>query len=230
MADDDKQIEIKKRARRRLVGAAALALLAIIVLPMVMDSEPRPLEQEIQVRIPPQTGVNSAARAIDAPMPVVEPAVSEVKDATPVPKSEASVPVAEARPDVRPAPGPAPAAKPAPAKPEAGKPLPAQAADVARPALTEAARVAAILAGQSPDEVGAPRDGGFVVQVGAYRDGGNASSLQGRLKADGLPAYTERAGDKTRVRVGPFDDRGGAESALARIRRMGLGGSVIEVK
>lgn len=50
----DAQLELKKRARRRLVGAAALALLAVIILPMVMDHEPRPTTQDVQVRIPSQ--------------------------------------------------------------------------------------------------------------------------------------------------------------------------------
>jgi hypothetical protein len=50
----DADLQLKKRARRRLVGAAALALFAVIVLPMVMDREPRPLTQDIQVRIPSQ--------------------------------------------------------------------------------------------------------------------------------------------------------------------------------
>jgi DedD protein len=40
-------LDIKKRARRRLVGAAALALLAAIVLPMMMDQEPRSASQDI---------------------------------------------------------------------------------------------------------------------------------------------------------------------------------------
>ncbi len=68
MAQDDKrgeadvQVEestqMKKRARRRLIGAAALALLAAILLPMVMDHQPAPALKDIQVRIPsPDEGV-----------------------------------------------------------------------------------------------------------------------------------------------------------------------------
>lgn len=93
--------------------------------------------------------------------------------------------------------------------------------------MDEAARAAAILAGRDPTNLAA--DGRFVVQVGAYRDRGNATSLEGRLKADGFSAFTERSGDKTRVRIGPFDERADAESVLARVRRMGLGGSVLQL-
>jgi DedD protein len=42
----------KKRARRRLVGAIALALAVIIGLPMVLDSEPKPLSGDIAIQIP----------------------------------------------------------------------------------------------------------------------------------------------------------------------------------
>ena len=42
----------KKRARRRLVGAIALALLVAVGLPMLLDSEPKPLSTDIDIRIP----------------------------------------------------------------------------------------------------------------------------------------------------------------------------------
>ncbi|MGZ5817953.1 MAG: SPOR domain-containing protein [Burkholderiaceae bacterium] len=42
----------KKRARRRLVGAIALVLAAIIGLPMIFDSEPKPVADDITIQIP----------------------------------------------------------------------------------------------------------------------------------------------------------------------------------
>ncbi|MDB5842257.1 MAG: hypothetical protein JWQ23_4209 [Herminiimonas sp.] len=42
----------KKRARRRLVGAIALVLAAVIGLPMFLDSEPKPLADDIAIDIP----------------------------------------------------------------------------------------------------------------------------------------------------------------------------------
>ena len=50
----DANLQLKKRARRRLVGALALAGLAAIVLPMVMDDEPKQQVQDIQLSIPGQ--------------------------------------------------------------------------------------------------------------------------------------------------------------------------------
>src|ERR1700704_1232339 len=43
---------LKRRGRRRLVGAVALVLLAVIVLPMVFDPEPRRTPPPVSVRIP----------------------------------------------------------------------------------------------------------------------------------------------------------------------------------
>ena len=43
---------LKRRSRRRLVGAIALVLLAVIVLPMVFDPEPRSAAPSVSVRIP----------------------------------------------------------------------------------------------------------------------------------------------------------------------------------
>jgi DedD protein len=44
----------KKRARRRLVGAIALVLAAVIGLPMIFDSEPKPVADDITIQIPPK--------------------------------------------------------------------------------------------------------------------------------------------------------------------------------
>ncbi|MFZ6801994.1 SPOR domain-containing protein [Undibacterium sp. Di24W] len=49
---DGADLPEKKRARRRLIGAVALVLAAIIVLPMVFDSEPKPGSQKISIEIP----------------------------------------------------------------------------------------------------------------------------------------------------------------------------------
>ena len=45
--------EMKRKARRRLVGAIVLALAAAIILPMLLEKEPRPLGDDVSVQIPP---------------------------------------------------------------------------------------------------------------------------------------------------------------------------------
>jgi DedD protein len=53
MAQEQQDVEtLKRRGRRRLVGALALVLLAVIVLPMVFDPEPRNSLPAVSVRIP----------------------------------------------------------------------------------------------------------------------------------------------------------------------------------
>ena len=51
----DEELVLKKRARRRLIGAIALVTLVIVLLPMFLDSDPRPLNQEISIQIPEQS-------------------------------------------------------------------------------------------------------------------------------------------------------------------------------
>jgi DedD protein len=45
--------DMKRKARRRLVGAIVLALAAAIILPMLLEKEPRPLGDDVSVQIPP---------------------------------------------------------------------------------------------------------------------------------------------------------------------------------
>ena len=45
--------DMKRKARRRLVGAIVLALAAAIILPMLLEKEPRPLGDDVSVKIPP---------------------------------------------------------------------------------------------------------------------------------------------------------------------------------
>lgn len=108
-ARTDETSLLKKRARRRLIGAVALALCAAIILPMVMDHQPAPPLKEIQVRIPspdegmppgqppapkPATETKPIARAVPQPAPAPAPAI--------VPE-----PQVEARSGARPRPEPA---------------------------------------------------------------------------------------------------------------------------
>jgi DedD protein len=131
----DPMLPEKKRARRRLVGAIALALAAAVGLPMLLDSEPKPIAGDIAIQIPAKD------KAAPLPVPAPDKAVSaaesvdkdeEVVDAPP-PASAAKAPaaVAAAKPESVAAQPPAvtapkpepkvehkPEPKPEPAKPE----------------------------------------------------------------------------------------------------------------
>jgi len=45
--------DLRRRARRRLVGAIVLALGAAVIVPMLLESEPKPLGDSVAVKIPP---------------------------------------------------------------------------------------------------------------------------------------------------------------------------------
>jgi DedD protein len=105
----------KKRARRRLVGAIALALAAAVGLPMLLDSEPKPLADDIAINIP------SKEKAAPLPVPAepsAEPADEPVSPADSVDSGEEIVDV------------PPPVAK---AAPPAAEPAPVRTVDTARP-------------------------------------------------------------------------------------------------
>jgi DedD protein len=45
--------ELKRKARRRLVGAIVLALAAAVILPLLLEKEQKPLGDDVSVQIPP---------------------------------------------------------------------------------------------------------------------------------------------------------------------------------
>lgn len=220
----DADLQLKKRARRRLVGAIALALLAVIVLPMVMDSEPRPLTQDIQVRIPSQDAPGLMAKVLPGkpsatPMPAPEPAAPSAPEAKSEGKANAEAAAAPRPPAVANSASP-PAAAPA------AKPVDTAAASAKKSEPTEKpATQTAAVAGPGGDA-----SAQWVVQLGAYKETGNVKLLLSKLKGVGVPAYTEKydsaQGPRTRVRAGPFASQEAAEKARSRIRIIGVDGPV----
>lgn len=204
----DPTIDLKKRARRRLVGAATLALLAVIVLPMVMDSEPKPSGQEIQIRIPSQDSDSFSAHMIST-NPV----------ATPLPKDQAMpTPVAVAE-------EPVPAAVDATVKsttPPVTNLVTETKAETAN--KSEVAHAEAALEGKDAEQ--------WVVRLGAYQNDTNVKQLASKLKAMNLQSHTEKIvlpqGSRTRVLAGPFKSREAADKARLRIKKIGVDGLVVQ--
>lgn len=136
----DPMLPEKKRARRRLVGAVALTLAAIVALPMLLDSEPRPLATDIAINIPdkekaaplpvPSEQVPASA-SVDSDEEIIDPsAAAGDEPAPPPPAPAARTPAAPAAAATAPAAGDPPplrtldlekqkpAVKPEPVKPE----------------------------------------------------------------------------------------------------------------
>ena len=106
MSDDANLL--KRRARRRLVGAIALVVLVVVVLPIILDQKPKSGPQELTVQIPSQDGGAFKTRVL----PPLQPA--------PTTRQKSDAPqVAKEAPD-KPAPA-EPVGRPAPAKKESAK-------------------------------------------------------------------------------------------------------------
>jgi DedD protein len=221
--------QLKKRARRRLVGAIALVLFAVIVLPMVMDHEPRTAGPEIQVRIPSQDGAafegrGSSPKASKAAADT--PSVSE-KSGSAITKPEHLVVASESKPDSKPeAKSEVKSEAKSETKPDTKTETKSEAKDGKKSDAAESSRAAAALAG------GASESGGdqWVVQLGAYSEVGRVKVLLAKLKEIKLPAYTEKVdtpqGARTRVRAGPFSSRDAALKAQERAKIIGVSGPV----
>lgn len=76
MAETQDALMLKRRARRRLVGAIALVLLVVIVLPVILDQEPKPVRHDLTVQIPSQDAGRFGARVLQTPEPAKEAAVN----------------------------------------------------------------------------------------------------------------------------------------------------------
>ncbi|MFZ6817676.1 SPOR domain-containing protein [Undibacterium sp. Ji22W] len=63
-SSDDLALPEKKRARRRLIGAVALVLAAVIGLPMVFDSEPKQGTSKIAIEIPAKDAAPGALQDV----------------------------------------------------------------------------------------------------------------------------------------------------------------------
>src|SRR5690348_4602680 len=207
MADNEDVNTLKRRGRRRLVGAIALVLLAVIVLPMVFDSEPKVTPPPVSVRVP---GEDESGFT-----PKVTPKAPEEKAA----ETKAAETKAEKPPEKVAEKPPAPVEKPVIAKKEAEKPAAKPAASAA---AAEKARAERALAGGGAQ---------FAVQVGAFADPEKIKEIAGKLKGARVPFYTEQVpvakGTLTRVRAGPFPSRDAAEASMKKLLELGLKGSKV---
>lgn len=88
MEDNDAQLQLKKRARRRLIGAVFFVSVVAVVLPTVMDQEPRQQVADVEIRIPGQDDKPFAPKFASAA------ASKPVDDARPEPAPPEPVPVA----------------------------------------------------------------------------------------------------------------------------------------
>ena len=212
------QMTLRRRARRRLVGAVAIALAAVLILPMLFDPEPKPLGPDVDIRIPAQgtpfepmptaPGVAPPPAANEPPAQTAEPTLSP--------------PVA----------APAPAAIPEAAKPAAlpvAKPDAKADQTVEKPGdkaaenkVEKKPEKAAEKAPPLPKPTGAFASQGFYLQLGAFSSESNAKQLIEKIEAAGFKVGLADSNGQYRVRLGPIADKQRALEMQARLKAKGF--------
>ena len=210
-AISDEELQLKRRARRRLIGAIVLVTVIIVVLPMVLDTEPKPVTRDITIRIPSPDSGTFTSKGLPLPAPKDAKLASKAADG-----KAAAKPTEERK---------AVAASSDPASPASVNEAPrATAKEAPKPAKAAPAKTA-----KAPKPAAAP-EGQFVVQVIALADAEKAKQMQAKITAAGIKAYTEivktAKGDVTRVRAGPFATRDAAETARSQLKAIGMSGNV----
>ncbi|SES76110.1 DedD protein [Nitrosospira multiformis] len=219
----EEEIQLRKRARRRLVGAIVLATAAVVVLPMILDSKPDRRGHEIDIHIPSEDSVEELAAESASPVntpPAAAPSMSESgleqadgtsgKNITAVPPRETPASINEKA-----------SANPAPAAPRSGATATNAAPAVSRAEVTSKNATPA-----------ASREASFVVQLGAFSTPAKAARQSEKIASQNFSAYTEilKSGKEevTRVRVGPFATREEAEKTREKLKNLGFEGVVTE--
>lgn len=207
----DEELKLRKRARRRLIGAIVIVTAVVVALPMVLDNEPKPLSQDIDIRIP---SPESAPPFTSKVVPVPDTSSAPANTAKPVPVPEAK-PQASAQPSVQAKPQTTP--PPQDAKPTAKPEKPTTTVKAEPPAARTSAQ-----------------PGQYVVQVVALSDAAKAKQMQQAILKTGVKAYTEvvktARGDVTRVRAGPYATRDAAEKAQQKLKGAGFDGKVVPAR
>ena len=217
MSENPDALLLKKRARRRLIGVVALVLFIVIVLPMVLDKEPKPLQNELSVQIPRQDSGGFKTRVLP------QTAVSEKVDSAEPVKTESRPPLSE----VTGKKAESPAQKLAPPKKAETVPAiePPPKADVkSSPAMAKPGADAQALLN---DEV-------WGVPLGTFSNPGNVKQLQSKLEAVGIKSITEvlktKDGEKIRLLGGPFKTKSDAEKAREILKATGLDVGAVTVR
>ena len=213
----EEEFNLRRLTRRRLIGAIALVLLVVILLPVVFDSEPAPTAGNgIELRIPDKDKAGEFQPKINLPeldkMASEVAATSSVAASAVTPATPASAATPKAAVPVVP---PLAVSKPKAEVKPAAKPQPVVKPKVADKSVTR------------PQSV--PKTG-WVVQVGAFANVDTARNLQVKLYQLGYHAYTERAGAVVRVRVGSYPTLDAAEKVKSKLETQGMQSNVINLE
>ena len=193
----DEELQLKKRARRRLIGAIVLVTAVAVILPMILDSEPRPVSQNINIQIPsPDAGEYKPKAAVVAPPSADKAAKSDAPAAAPKDPPAAAAIVETA--------------------PAASKTTEPAKADTAKaPAKDKATAID----GAYVVQVAALADAAKAKQLEKQMAGVGLKTY--------TEVVNTQSGEVTRVRAGPYPTREAAEKARTQLKKAGLDGKVV---
>lgn len=203
----DQELNVKKRARRRLVGAIALVLLMVIVLPMILkDRSAEQPQDQITITLPNEQAESNQAQAeasdFDSSIVPAEPTLAVTPEIAEHENVEST-------------------------------PLPDVAANTTPPVVKPKAVAPAVkseVASQTVEPT-AEASRKFHVQIGVFSDAANVKQLQSKLSDLGYKSQTEKIdtekGKKIRLKTQVFGDRNEAAIALENIKDAGLTGMVV---
>ena len=219
---------IRKRARHRLMGSVVLVLGAVVGLPLLFDSQPRPVAIDTPIVIPDRnqaaplaTPGNSAKSNQAKDRPALVPSAPELPSVTPAKSAVANVAAldpneevvtkdtktedkTEAKPETK-----------VDAKPEAKHEVKTETKPEVKPAVKadskadkkaetkseskDGAKAKALLDGKDATKSSdAVRS---VVQVGAFADAAKAKEARSKLENAGLKTYTQEVDTKEGKRI-----------------------------
>jgi DedD protein len=241
----------RTRARRRLIGAAALLGAGVVGFPLLFETHPRPIPVDIVIEIPKKEGAPSlplppprTASAAPATARVSSGVITEPPPREPAATAARSEPApavdaarrepAAPRGEIAAPPKPAPA----PAKPEARSDDGARARALLEGSNPATSAPAPVVATAEPSKAAATNASKadssgvrFVVQVGAYGEANSARDMRQRVDKLGLKSYSQvveiDGAKRIRVRVGPFTAREDAEKAAGTLKAAGLPAAVM---
>lgn len=217
---------LRKRARRRLVGAIALVVFALTVLWTVLDSKPPQFAQKQTIEI-----ISSAPALLNERASVV--AVVQINNGT-----EYKTPPVDAAPEPVVQTTTQPIVTSAVVLP--GSLVNHQVTITAKPTLAPTKKPVSV-ATSKPKAIDPLKilEGGeasnqsakFYVQIGAFGDQARVAQLVAKLKKSGLPVTTEKVttshGVLTRIKVGPSQSESQANEWRKKSESIGISGKVV---
>jgi len=197
---------MERTLKERIIGAAILVLIVVLVVPIFLDGPPK--ETEIvseRVLLPGQDAQTTQTVVLDRnrtePVPTANATSAAPRAATPTPdqpeaeKTQEVIPVVEKKPE------------PTPKAAERKPPIEAKA------------------------PTAASTTGMWAVQLGSFSSKENAEKLAADLRKQGYAAFlsqlTTDTGQLHRVRIGPQKDRESAEAMASRLSKVGHKGQVV---